>query len=330
MKPFLIVTDIHLTANPRDDYRWGLFPWLEEQVAEHGLQHIFCLGDITDAKDNHPSRLVNRIVEAFSSLAKCCPVTILQGNHDYLQEGSPFFSFFNEFDPGPRFVSEILDLGQFLLLPHTKTPHEDWKPYRFDDYDYVFMHQTVSGSIASNGMKMEGELEPDFGTKKCKIYSGDIHVPQVIGNVEYVGSPYHVHFGDRFNARCVIVDKRGNPKDVHFPCLQKFVANIGRIQDLEKLDLEKGDQLKVRIDLAPSMRSEWSTIKQQILDWCKDRGVDVHGLELVATKKRRVLLQDAAQTAEAAVRSPEAALRRFADHEKLPEDILIAGLELVK
>ena len=108
------------------------------------------------------------------------------------------------------------------------------------------------------------------------------------------------------------------------------MANIGRIEDLEKLDLEDGDQLKVRIDLAPSMRSEWSTIKQQILEWCKDRGVDVHGLELVASKKRRVLLKDAAQTAEAAVRSPEAALRRFADHEKLPEDILIAGLELVK
>lgn len=29
----LLTSDLHLTDRDRDEYRWGLFPWLKEQIA---------------------------------------------------------------------------------------------------------------------------------------------------------------------------------------------------------------------------------------------------------------------------------------------------------
>lgn len=327
-KPFLITTDLHLTNNERDSYRWGLFEWLQHQIIIHDVQRLLILGDITDAKDNHSSRLVNRVVDELAHLGTFCPVDVMMGNHDYLVAGIPFFEFMNHI-PNVRFIFEQYEDGNTLFLPHTKNPIESWADVEFNNFDYVFMHQTVSGAVASNGQKMDGELGSKFRSR-CKIYSGDIHVPQVIGDVEYVGSPYPVHFGDRFKGRCILINADGTPEDLHFPTIQKFTARITNASELRTLQIKPGDQIKIEVDLPQSMRADWFSVKQELVRKCESIGADICGINLVSKVKKRVLISEGEKHVAAAARGSDVVVRRFAEHEKLAEDLVLVGLELVK
>src|SRR5487761_1958728 len=257
--PILITTDLHFTANPRDAYRWGLFPFLKETCKQHQVSRLLILGDITDAKDYHPSTLVNRLVSELVNLSLYVDeLIILCGNHDYLKSGEPYFQFLDRFER-IRFISAPTELEGALFLPHTKTPKTDWAEFDFKEYDFVFLHQTVTGAIASNGQVMDGELDSKFISKPStlSIYSGDIHVPQVIGDVEYIGSPYPVHFGDTFSPRLLFIDSNGSCRDLVFDSIKRFTVNITHPDELLKLKLKTGDQVKVRVVMSSENKHNW-------------------------------------------------------------------------
>lgn len=331
--PALICSDLHLTANPKDAYRWELFPWLVQMVKKHRVRSVLILGDTTDAKDHHSSELTNKVVQAISSLAASTQrVDILLGNHDYLREGHAYFKFLNVLE-GVRFhtkpTSDHQDEGpataSAFFLPHTKNPAKEWADLYLGEYQFVFMHQTVRGSIASNGQAMDGEELPKM--EGPKIYSGDIHVPQVVGNVEYVGSPYHVHFGDRFEPRCILLDREGRPTDLHFNTLHRMAIRINSLKELQKLDLQAGDQVKVTLRLAQSEKHEWAMLKRKVGDYLKDIEVDCHGIALEIQQERRRLGEPQGQRV---VRKHEDVLYQFVEREDLGVDALEMGLEILQ
>ena len=138
--PFLITSDLHLTANYRDEYRWGLFPWLAEQCQKYSVKTLLILGDLTDAKDLHPAVLVNRIATELDTLSLWVDeIIILMGNHDWLKENEPFFSFLS-MHPKIRFVSEPTVVGEALFLPYSNDPIKSWKNINFNKHPFVFMH----------------------------------------------------------------------------------------------------------------------------------------------------------------------------------------------
>lgn len=332
--PAIVTTDLHYTANPADEYRWGLFPWLREQALEYKAKSIAILGDLTDAKDYHSSVLVNRLVKEITALTEVVEqVWILAGNHDYLKDGHPFFSFLSAI-PGVKFINEVfsdLDGGlPVLWLPHTKQPLKDWADFKdLSWYSHIFMHQTMTGSIASNGQEMGGEgVEllkwftpgPDLPT----IWSGDIHVPQKIGLVEYVGSPYPVHFGDSFDARCILVRKDGTRKDLHFDTIVRASVVINGGHEVKKLDMREGDQLKVKVVLSQAEQHEWGQHRRMVEEWAAKRGVELHGLKLEVTKPRRRLSE-----IRKAV-DPEEVVLRYVEDEGLTADSFEAAMEIMK
>lgn len=330
--PALLVSDLHLTANPRDAYRWELFKWMRVKVFKrYGVERLHILGDLTDAKDNHSSTLVNRIVDELATTAEMVEVDVLQGNHDYLKKDEAFFRFL-DLIPGCRFIDQIRRDADLLYLPHTRTPNEDWSAIPWNDSAYVMMHQTVTGSVASNGSQMEGELEASILPQykhRPKIYSGDIHVPQVIGDVEYVGSPYHVHFGDRFTPRAVLLDKNGQACDLHFPTISKFVVNVSeKVDELVEAGLESGDQVKVRVDLPAALFCDWPVIRQRVEDICSDLQVDLRGIEMIGKRVRRTQLISSVSGKASALLPPSVSVRKFADREGLDDVTVAAGLEL--
>jgi len=329
--PALLASDLHLTANPADEYRWGLFPWLANECIAEKAQTLVILGDLTDAKDYHPAELVNRTVRALAELSKAVPrIVILMGNHDYLKSGDMFFQFLDAL-PGVEVLSkpteDLLDGEATLFLPHTKTPAKDWAGWDFSHFSYVFLHQTIKGAVASNGQKMDGEPLPKFGPGRT--YSGDIHVPQVLGGVEYVGSPYHVHFGDRFKPRCVVIDKKHQAFDLHYPCLSRFTMDVTSVDELarELADAAPGDQIKVRMHLPESAKHEWRSISKFVPGVCAEREVVLCGLELVVSKARkRVVTGDR----PASLFDPRAAVYEFVEADALGGPLLDIGLECIE
>ena len=334
----LITTDLHLTDKPRDEYRFGLFPWIRKKVEKYNLQRVFILGDLTDFKDRHSSTLVNRIVDELGELSEEVNIDILEGNHDFVDVYNPFFRFLNgtkgiRFFYGKPTPNTMPDDSKALMLPFTKTPKKDWKKYDLTDYDYIFMHQTFGGAIASNGYKMEGLSASLLKGVSGQVFSGDIHVPQKIGKVTYVGSPYHIHFGDTFQPRIILLEE-GRHKYLHFPCLKKVTLNIKAAKDLYNItSLSEGDQVKVRISIQREQFVDWDAIKQDVQKACDKLGLDVFGIE-PREKKTRATLDENASSSKPKIKSilsapPNKIIHTFCKREKVGEYIQNIGVKLL-
>lgn len=288
-------------------------------------------GDLTDRKDYHPAVLTNRIVKEVLTLrAAVDEVIILMGNHDYLLEGHSYFSFLSSY-AGVHFVTKptefMLDGGpSAYFLPHTKTPAKTWAGMDFSHYDLLFMHQTVTGSVASNGQVMDGEEMPPLNAGR--VFSGDIHVPQKIGPVEYIGSPYHVHFGDRFKPRCLLIDRKLRQHDLHFETISRIAITAQGVDDLRRLKLRPGDQVKVKVKLAEAEAPEWSARRRAIADYLRRQEVELHGIELEVEKSARVLRRLLPGQASRKVSAPDAVLG-FVERNALGADAADAGLEIL-
>ena len=351
----LITADIHLTANPRDSYRLGLLPWMLEQVRKNKIDVALILGDLTDSKDRHPSKLVNTLVHQLDALSRICRVIVLKGNHDYIEPEHPFFGFVSLLRH-VTFLSQPCELAlsitgasdNCLFLPSTEDWERDWTPYakKLKTYDFVFCHQTFKGAARENGTVFDAGIPPTFfkGTKG-KVYSGDIHVPQRFANSygpEYVGAPYRIDFGDSFTPRVLMLGPKG-AKDLRFPCTNKHLvtltnctsADFGALGDvLLTQEIKPGDQVKVRAILKRSDFPLWPKLKKSIVKLAETRQWQLFGPELRANPEEKDTHQR--PIAASSMRySPEEVLRAFAEEDlgdefEYNEELVSVGTALLK
>lgn len=323
---FLITADIHLSDRARDSYRFGLFPWLVEQQKKFNPQATFLLGDITENKDRHSASLVNRLVDELIGLKP--PVYILKGNHDYTSPDNPYFRFLNCVD-GVEFISDvdhITGLG-VSMIPHCLTQQELDQACGTipPETTTVFGHQCLDGAIAETGSRLTGLRWPDIG---IPTWCGDIHRPQKVGSVTYVGAPYQVRFGDNFTPRVLLLNN-GKEQNLYFPSPRKWSLTIRDHEELLKhKDLRKGDQIKVVLELAREEVVNWATEKQSVLDACKELGFEVYGVDLKVltnTRRQRLRIDENTQA-----KTNEDVLGAFCQAENVASEIKKRGMELLK
>lgn len=328
--PALITTDLHLTEHPDAEYRWGLFDWLNEQIDKYSVKSFRCLGDITDAKDNHSALLVNRVVQSFRSL-NCKDKLIMAGNHDWLVRGQEFFRFMGN-EPGMQFITEPTEDPDVqgptvLYLPHSKNPVREWSRFSFDACDFVFMHQTIQGARASNGQMMDGESLPDYRAAG-RVYSGDIHVPQDVAGLTYIGAPYHVHFGDNYKPRVLLLDKDGKEVWLRYPSPKRMMINAIDLRALREVDLSPGDQVKVTLTVNPAEKHEWSALRRDAIKILEERGALVKGLRMQVQEVTRRGVERVKHSGVSL--APDDLLARFVEREELGGTALDIGLELMR
>ena len=328
----IITADLHLTDNPRDADRWNLFPWIESQLKATGSRQVVILGDVTDAKDRHSASLVNKLVDAVMRLSINAEVLFLQGNHDFVNEGSPFFAFLRQMEKTVHFFTEPetwdVDGKTATFVPCTR----DWEAaygrvnWAGCGSKYIFCHQTFDGAIAENGTGLPGISPTVFANYKGSIFSGDIHTPQKVGKINYIGAPYRIHFGDSFKPRVVLL-KDGKTTDLHFPGRGRELIVGRNIRDLEKVDHDIGTQTKIRIRLKRSEYPEWPAMRKAIKALADRRRWEICGLELASLKtKDKELPEEAQQEGQ----SPEDILGNYITSKKLGKALAAVGRELLK
>lgn len=291
----LFFSDPHWSSLPRDYYRFDLFPFIANLVRKYKIPYVICGGDYTVDKDRHNSYLVNKIVGGFTQITKAGAECILNtGNHDYIDESEPYFAFLGKL-PRITFVTEpmmieLKDKSNIIVIPHSrKTP--DWAELPLDEADVVLLHTTFNGALGANGMPLQGSSVEPFSTlpKTVRVLSGDVHVPQTLGRVTYIGSPYHVAFGDAFQARMIYLNKQGKAVNIDFPTVSKPLIEANTISSFKtQLDtLKPKDQVKVRMHLFQSELVSWPTMKKEIAEWCDKADVELHSIELKQKEKQR-------------------------------------------
>lgn len=339
----LITADCHLTDNPRDEYRWDLFPWLRKKAKALKVKRVIILGDLTDAKDRHSEVLTNRIADEVASLAEAVEEVIFNpGNHDGIREGHPFFRFVR-YIPNVFCIEKPTTLNDeaSLFLPNTRDYKTAWQGIDFSTYRYIFCHQTFDGCKTENGTKLAGIPPSVFGETEARIYSGDIHVPQILTknpHLEYVGAPYRIRFGDRFVPRILHIGETKNgghqQQDLDLPTLMKFLIEVAGddpqklfLKELKRLDVREGDQVKLRVFLPRTDCPEWPTLRADLIEIARAKSIDLFGPEMHMIRAA----QEAPGSAEriegkkARALSPQAMLARYGAQEKLSPELIAAG-----
>lgn len=329
---FVATADLHLTDRKRDEYRWAFLDWLEDLLKDRKPDALFILGDLTDAKDRHPARLVNRIVKRLRDLNRIARVWILKGNHDYADPDCPFFQFLRARDQ-PAFVSapEIQIVGnpvaEVAFVPHgydLDPPYMGAKKL----CDLVLCHHMVRGAKLAGSFKtMDGVELPKV---KQTILSGDVHIPQRVGPLVYVGAPYPIDFGDVYPSRVIVGDTKAKNgmESIPVPSIQRSKIIIEDPRELRDSGLAEGDQLKIIMRLPRSEFSDWDEHRSRTLQIAKEIGCEVFGIELVErSKSTRVRLNDPPAPVK---KTPVELLKEYAKSRNVPSHILDAGLEVLQ
>ena len=332
----IITADLHLDDNPRNSDRWNLFPWLRKQVQKHKATHVLILGDMTDAKNRHDAALVNRIVESITELSQFAKVIILVGNHDFVDEKSPFFAFLGRFK-NVILVKEqaeitIPDLGECLFLPCTRDYKNEWANLEDNPaFAYIFTHQSFDGCISENGTKLKGIPPSYFADYKGKVYSGDIHVPQKVSrNIEYVGSPYRVHFGDSFQPRCLLLGAK-KATDLTYRGKPRELLVCKTLEEIKEASFEIGSQVKIRYRLRRRDYAEWPKIRKEIKALANRRGWELCGLQLKTIQVRsREKEASKMGSTESSTLKPKEVFKEFTERKKLSKELAERGLFLLK
>lgn len=333
----LLTADLHLTDRSVDAYRWDVFRVLQKVVAERKVRRIFILGDLTDAKDRHSAVLVNRVVDSIKQLvASRCEVHILTGNHDYVDEECPYFRFLKHV-PGVYFYMEptmLKDEG-VLLIPHRK--HfviDDALDGMLRRATLVLLHQTLSGASVGSTV-LDGVSPKVLSRYKVTMLSGDVHVPQTVGPVEYVGAPYHVHFGDSFRPRLVHVRRSVGggwsvsevDTDKEFPRRHSFVVEDEKFEPT----IRRGDQVKLRIVVTQDNLPTWQELRRWAVKKVTDAGGVVCGVSVDASRLRSVVPSSASRhRLNMQSLAPEDLLARYCKAKQIGEHLLAMGLRIVK
>lgn len=338
----LILSDLHLTEKAEDWYKWEVFGWARQIIAERNVKELYILGDIFDKKDRHPAELVNRLVKELCDCARLAPITALMGNHDYIKDKHPFLGFIHHLE-NVTFITKPTLLthtgSKCLWLPHTRTPEEDWKDLDLTSPDYLFIHQSVIGSVVSNYFEMKEGLDPNiFEGTRARIYAGDIHVPQVVRKgkvlVEYIGTQYPVAFGDAYVPRAVLLDG-DKSESLHMDTIRKANPKIRDVKELKHLiktgSLSKGDQVKVTVMLSAEELSDWVEVREEVKAVCNREGIEIHDLKMEKIETDlETRLQGKSPHSVFSDMNPSKVLQRFAEHEKLGKDYVETGLQIIQ
>lgn len=330
----LLLADPHITDDPHEDYRLLLRKEVTRAVKKYKADVIIVLGDLTVEKNRHSAWLVNWWVDTIVRWSKKVPVIILKGNHDYTDSSLPYFKFLSNLPNTVKFIVKptVLPMEnekRVLFLPHTRDYKSDWKKYDFTDYGYIFTHQTFAGARASNDKVLEGIPHSIFDDIKGKVWSGDIHVPQSIGPIEYVGAPYRIDFGDRFKPRMVFIGRGGNSKNISWPGALKHLVVVESVPQLGKVkDVKRNDLVKIRYRLSRSDYVKWPEIRAKLLAEGTDRGWVVRGIEV--EPKDKVIEMKTLPKKLVSIQDPRKVLKAYAKKNKVDLKTTKLGLKLLK
>lgn len=266
----LLTADIHLSDKPRDEYRWGFMRRFIKMVADRKPDKVIIVGDITEEKDQHRSRLVNQVVNHIAELAKITEVIVVEGNHDYSEEGSAFFEFVSRI-PNVRWIAKptMLHKPRWLLLPHTNDWKKKWKGLEFSECKGVICHQTFNSANVGFSRATDG-IPLDAIPTHLPVWAGDVHVPQKVSpNITYIGAPYTVDFGDDYASRVLQWEdgKVTSISTAKYP--QKRLATLQGFNDLAGVEFNEGDLVRVVVET--DTLENWQELRGKIALYMQER-----------------------------------------------------------
>lgn len=328
---WMLATDPHLTARPEHAYRIKWLEWLKEQVIANGITALTLMGDLSDAKDNHPGALLNDIGDRIKSLAEVVETHILYGNHDGPSPERAYWRILAMAGVGYYTTAQVNEInGVPVIFSPWGTEDAGIKLLQQNPSVHsMFMHATAQGSVVENGTVMEGGCPSRFKPPGCltHVWSGDIHVPQDCGDIRYIGSPYHIHYGDKYSGAVVIYDHATQEEtrlayDAAPRLLAPHIAfGVPHVLGRHRV----GDRMKVTVETAEEiLPKDWIEYRNTLRQTLVAQGIIVTSISL----DRRVA--KASMEPPSMRRSDESVVRTYGERQGYGPEIVEAGVTIVK
>lgn len=326
----IVSTDWHLTDRPQDEYRWQIFEKVYALANEHNLGTILLLGDLWDRKNNHSGVLLNRSIKSFKWLQEetGAEIYVLGGNHDMAIFGQHYWEFLDRMQI--HYITQPFYHLDAWLLPFSANPMEDWRGLLLHQARAIFMHQTVAGALIEGNRRIDKTPCPMPPLPRgIPIFSGDVHRPQKVGSITYIGVPHPTRFGESWPNRLFII-KYGDyqhPIEISITGVRKLILDICEPRELFSVITRPGDQVKVKCSLPASQMERWPAIESDVRAWAARHEV------LLSSIEASIVIEDKEATGAtenvAALTVPQEVLRSFAAKEQISDDNVVTGLELL-
>jgi len=204
-KEFSQVTNSGL--NSRLEEGLNILDQIIEWLEPNGIRYLIFLGDVFELKDRVPNHILSEFKHRLEQiLDKYIHVYFLVGNHDYnLLDYTTLDVFQDKIhlidEPKLAMMDELLKYGVYFI-PYQRKWEDFIQAWNNIPYDYwgsqlkaIFFHQTLPGGIYDNGTQTApGTWQPSYHSNLLYV-AGDLHIPQKVGKIQYLGSPYPTKFG---------------------------------------------------------------------------------------------------------------------------------------
>lgn len=194
----LILTgDLHgkdgIYVNILTDY----IDYLANYAKKNKIITIVFLGDLLDKANKIRSETFIPIFKKLQELKESGFVMyFILGNHDiYTMDKDSLVETFSPFGTVIKTEQEFdFDGVKINMCPYTTDEME----VPTVNADYLFTHLPITEFVFDNDMEIKDKnaFHPDFFSNYKKVFTGHYHKRQEKYNIQYVGSPYQLSFGE--------------------------------------------------------------------------------------------------------------------------------------
>ena len=267
-----VINDTHFGARQDSDvllriqekfYSKVFFKTLEE----NNIKVLLHLGDLFDRRKGINFLTLKKTREIFLEPLKKLGVQmhIIPGNHDTYHKNNNVVNsldlLLQEYDNIHVYSESTKKLKfgntSFLLCPWLAIDNQLQLLKEINDSsaDVLAGHFALKGFEISRGSYCTSGLEPDIFSKFDMVWSGHFHIPSKKGNVEYLGAPYEMDWGDQdgvrgfhiFNTESKELRRVFNPFQLHQ--IIYYDDEDMTIEDLNEVDFKNFTGCFVRVSI---------------------------------------------------------------------------------
>lgn len=199
MEKIILTADLHIQDGLYCEVGLDYLDYLTEYAADNNINKIVFLGDLLDKS----SRIKNDVfVPLFKKIEymkeRGLEMWFIFGNHDITSTVTNA-SILEVFEKYGHLVNSIqtYELGNYIInmSPFTKDP----SLVPTVNADYLFTHLNITGFDLGGG-RIAGEEQQAFPVSMFSnykmVFTGHYHKRQCMENIQYIGAPYQLDFGD--------------------------------------------------------------------------------------------------------------------------------------
>jgi len=234
----VLLTDTHLGLYKASELyhqiTLNLFKSVVDTCIRNDIDTIIHLGDWFHNRKHINLKTIDTAFQ-ISDIIKDFNVHIITGNHDTFYKHSinpTSLDIYNEYD-NIHIIKEPTILDNITLLPWGDYSEEDFDKI---DTDYLFSHLEINEFLMNTHYRFNGGLSPALFKKFKKVLLGHFHTPSERDNIQYIGTPFHMTFGD-VGPRGYYIFDDGELEFIEFTEAPKYVKLMSE-SELIKSDIE--------------------------------------------------------------------------------------------